>query len=86
MDAKDQARLAYQAWNETGQTSDPEAIKNYLAQLQRGLPLEDEFAALCVWSGRCSLIHKLSQEQFPTASRADVQVPDFFATFQIEGV
>jgi hypothetical protein len=37
----------------------PEVVRSKLQHLLRGLPVEDEFALLCLWSGRCKLIHKL---------------------------
>jgi hypothetical protein len=49
------------------------------------LPKEDEFTALAVWMGKCSLIHKLEQGQFPALSRQNYQVPDLFAVFDFDG-
>jgi len=48
-----------------------------------GLRAEDEFIALSAWSGRCTLIHKLDQEQYPSSSRIQYQVPDLFAVFTL---
>jgi Holliday junction resolvase len=79
-----EAQLLYEAAQTAGLSSDPNALVDKIKKLRRGLPREDEFAALCVWSGRCSLIHKLRQEQQPTLSRKAFQVPDFFALFNVE--
>lgn len=84
-DAKSEARLLYEAARQAGFRADPEAVRQQIDQLQRGLPAEDEFAALCVWSGRCRLIHGLSQEQFPASSKEQFQVPDLFAVFDVGG-
>jgi len=83
--AKDVARTLLEAHRRAGLGSSPEAIVSQIEQLQRGIPSEDEFAALCVWSGRCSLIHRLGQEQFPASSKGAVQVPDFLVVFEFEG-
>lgn len=75
------AMLLHKAISMLGWAGKPEDIADKVRQLERGLPVEDQFAALCVWMGRCSLIHKLEQEQFPNLSREEYQVPDFLAVF-----
>ena len=55
-------------------------------RLEIGLPVEDEFMAVCSWLGHCSLIHKLDQAVAPSASVNSYQVPDIFAEFQVDGV
>jgi len=79
----EQADLIQKACSMLGWRDDPQKIAEKVKQLQRGLPKEDEFAALSVWMGKCSLIHKLEQEQFPSLSREKYQVPDFFAVFNV---
>lgn len=56
MDPKQEARLIYQVLEQQGNIEDPRAVINHLEQLQRGLPVEDEFAAMCEWSGRCRAV------------------------------
>ena len=80
-----ESQWVYEAMRIAGLSSDPKALADKIAQLRRGLPKEDEFEALCVWSGRCTLIHRLWQEQHPTSSQGVFQVPDFFALFKVEG-
>jgi Holliday junction resolvase len=80
-----EAHWLYEAARSAGLSSDPKALVDKMTELQRGLPAEDEFAALCIWSGRCLLIHRLWQEQYPASSRRLFQVPDFFVVFAIEG-
>ncbi len=75
--------LLHKAISVLGWAGKPEDIADKVRQLERGLPAEDQFAALCVWMGRCSLIHKLEQEQFPNLSREEYQVPDFLAVFDL---
>lgn len=79
----ERAMLLHQAISMLGWAGKPEDIAEKVKQLERGLPVEDQFAALCVWMGRCSLIHKLEQEQFPNLSREEYQVPDFLAVFDL---
>lgn len=43
-------------------------------QMQLGLPAEDEFIAMCVWSGKCSLIQKIDTKTM-VASK-DFKLPD----------
>jgi len=77
------AMLLHKAISMLGWAGKPEDIADKVRQLERGLPAEDQFAALCVWMGKCSLIHKLEQEQFPNLSREEYQVPDFLAVFDL---
>lgn len=79
------ATLIYDACSRLGWGANPKEIVEKVNQLRRGLPKEDEFAALSVWMGRCSIIHKLEQEQFPSLSRERYQVPDFFAVYDFNG-
>lgn len=51
----------------------------------RHLPREDEFAVICTWLGRCSLIHKLDQRENPTPLAEKFQVPDLLAVFVVDG-
>ncbi|MDP3062149.1 MAG: hypothetical protein Q8O40_02885 [Chloroflexota bacterium] len=46
---------------------------------------EDEFMAIATWTGRCSLIHKLSPDKYPPTADAQYKVPDLFAVFEYEG-
>ncbi len=79
------ARTVYEAFEQLGWELDPHKIIRKIRQLQLGLPAEDEFVALMSWLGKCQLIHKLDQEQYPPGSREHYQVPDLFAIFSVEG-
>lgn len=81
----ERAHLIHEVCSRLGWGASPKEIVEKVNQLRHGLPKEDEFAALAVWMGRCSLIHKLDQEQFPLLSREKYQVPDFFAIFDVDG-
>jgi len=65
--------------------TDPEAVIQRMAQLQRGLEPEDEFALILSWLGKCRLVHKLNQEQLPLASVNQYRVPDLLAAFDYQG-
>lgn len=79
------AMIISQACSLLGWGENPKEIVNKVNQLLRGLPKEDEFIALSTWLGKCSLIHKLDQEQFPGLSRDNYQVPDLFALYDFNG-
>src|SRR5262245_11097826 len=80
------ARLIYSAREELGwEISDPAELLNRIKMLEAGLPAEDEFITLVNWLGRCKLIHKLDQEQYPLTSKDLYQVPDLFAVFERDG-
>lgn len=77
-------RLMYEAFVQAGinpSLTKEDVIRRFEA-LERGLPVEDEFAVLAGWLGKCSLIHKLDQLQFPLQSKDLYQVPDFLAVFK----
>jgi len=80
----DIAHLLYEALAQLGWAHDPQLLAKQLAQLNRGLPQEDEFAVVCTWLGRCKLVHKLDQTQAPTASTETFQVPDLLAVFEYQ--
>jgi len=82
-DTFEQATLLYKVISKLGWLGKPADIAEKVKQLQRGLPKEDEFVALCLWMGKCSLIHKLEQEQFPGLSKEKYQVPDFLGVFSL---
>lgn len=81
----DTDRLIQDVLAELGWESDARRIADKVRQLDRGLPAEDEFMAVCAWLGQTRLIHKLDQHQSPPASRETYQVPDLLADFQSSG-
>jgi hypothetical protein len=46
---------------------------------------EDEFMALAIWSGKCSLIHKLAVDKYPISADEQYKVPDLFVVFEHNG-
>lgn len=80
-----QAMMITQACSLLGWGENPKEIVDKVNQLLRGLPKEDEFIAMSTWMGKCSLVHKLDQEQFPALSRDNYQVPDLFALYDSNG-
>lgn len=82
---KDDHRLIYEVLSELGRNADPAAVAEKVRQLERGLPAEDEFIAVCTWLGKTKLIHKLDQQQSPPSSTDRLQVPDLLARFAAAG-
>src|SRR5512139_1178953 len=81
----DLARLIREVLANLGVDADPTRIAAHVRRLDRGLPAEDEFAAICAWLGKCRLLHRLDQRQVPLNSTVEFQVPDLLATFDVAG-
>lgn len=78
------ADLAYMVLQEgTGISLDLAKIRYKLQQLNRGRPVESEFAALALWSGRCQYIHKLDRDTLP--KYCTYEIPDFLCFLDIDG-
>lgn len=77
----DTDRLIQEVLAELGLGHDAASVASKVRQLNRGLPAEDEFTAICAWLGQAELIHKLDQLQAPQSSRAQYQVPDLLIRF-----
>jgi Holliday junction resolvase len=67
-----------------GLSNEPQELLKRVDRLKKGMPAEDEFMALAVWMGKCKLIHKFEQEQFPKVSTEKYQVPDLLGVFDYE--
>ncbi|PKA71381.1 hypothetical protein ATI02_4359 [Pseudomonas baetica] len=76
----DRSRLLHESLELSG-WENPEEVIQRVKRLDLGLPAEDEFAVVCSWLGKCSLIHKLDQQQIPKSSHDIYQVPDLLAVF-----
>lgn len=81
----DEAHLIWSAFAELGFATNPKELVDKIKQLKRGLPKEDEFIALSIWMGKCTLIHKLDQKQYPRLSKREYQTPDLFACYKYNG-
>jgi len=78
------ADLAYMILQEDkGISLDPAKIRHKLQQLNRGRPVESEFAALALWSGRCRYIHKLDRDTLPEG--CTYEIPDFLCFLDVNG-
>ena len=75
------ARLIHEAIQQIGWSADSASIVDRVKRLDLGLPAEDEFIFILSWLGKCSLVHKLDQGQFPPKSQDTYQVPDLLASF-----
>ena len=76
--------MIHEAIQQMGWPADPTTIVDRVKRLDLGLPAEDEFIYLISWLGKCSLVHKLDQSQYPPRSTDDYQVPDILACFDTE--
>lgn len=85
MQADDGDRLIQDVLAELGWDADPRTIADNVRRLDLGLPVEDQFIAICAWLGKARLVHKLDQLQAPLASRYLYQVPDLLAHFDHAG-
>lgn len=79
----DRSRVLHEALEQCG-WENPEEVIQRVKRLDLGLPAEDEFAVICSWLGKCSLVHKLDQQQVPRSSRDFYQVPDLLAVFNTD--
>jgi len=68
---------------ESGTTLDPSIIYSKLLQLNRGRPVEDEFASLALWSSQCIYINKIDKGIAPHNS--DFEIPDYLCIFKTQG-
>jgi Holliday junction resolvase len=68
-----------------GNNASPTRIAERVKQLERGLPAEDHFMLLLSWLGKCHLVHRLDQEQFPPQKPPSLRAPDLLAMFHYEG-
>ncbi|MCH8497828.1 MAG: hypothetical protein LAT63_05095 [Marinobacter sp.] len=82
MESEEIERLVHEALEQIGWDADAEQVAKRVKRLHYGLPREDEFSVICGWLGKCQLIHKLDQHQFPEQSKSHYQVPDLLAVFK----
>jgi Holliday junction resolvase len=80
----DLPRLIQDVLAELGYDADAAAVAERVRRLDIGLPVEDEFSVVCVWLGKCQLLHKLDQHQVPIVSKQEFQVPDLLAKFSTQ--
>lgn len=85
MKTEDLERLIHESLEQLGWKADASLLARRVERLNFGLPLEDEFSVLCGWLGKCKLIHKLDQQQYPVDSNEIYQVPDLLAVFERNG-
>lgn len=79
----DRSRILHEALEQCGWENADQVVQRVL-RLDLGLPAEDEFAVICSWLGKCSLVHKLDQQQIPKSSKETFQVPDLLAVFNTD--
>jgi uncharacterized protein DUF4365 len=84
----DLIEFTYKGWktivpleNELGEKS-AEAILAFVKKRRARRSADDELSAICLWLGRCKLVHKLDQSLSPMNG---FQVPDLLAIFEVNG-
>lgn len=82
----DLARLMHEVLETVGWDANASEVAKQVERLDKGLPVEDEFAVVCAWLGECDLIHKLDQHQIPRSSSDFYQVPDLLARFKTQTI
>ncbi len=75
------ARLIFEAIQQLGWDADVSSVIDRIKRLDLGIPAEDEFSFVLSWLGRCIIVHKLDQKQYPPESTGKFQVPDLLACF-----
>jgi len=75
------AQLFHQLHN----TVSPDTLSKEAERILGATAPEDEFMAIATWCGRCSLIHKLAPDKYPSEVDKIYKVPDLFAVFEYEG-
>jgi Holliday junction resolvase len=85
LDIDSSARLIHEAIQQLGWPTDSVSLINRVKRLDLGLPAEDEIAFILSWLGKCSIIHRLDQNQYPPKSGDKYQVPDLLASFVVNG-
>lgn len=85
LDIDSSARLLHEAIQQLGWSSDSGSVINRVKRLDLGIPAEDEIAFILSWLGKCSVIHRLNQDQYPPKSGDKYQVPDLLASFVVNG-
>lgn len=85
LDVNSSARLIYEAIQQLGWATDSDSLINRVKRLDLGIPAEDEISFILSWLGKCSIIHKLDQKQYPPKSKDKYQVPDLLVSFVVNG-
>jgi len=62
--------------------TDPDTFSSEFKRILSAIEPEDQFMAIASWSGRCSLIHRLSPEKYPLEADSKYKIPDLFAVFK----
>jgi hypothetical protein len=64
---------------------DASALAKRVRGIEQGLSAEDEFSVILAWLGKCTLVHKLDQVEYPPGAKGMYRVPDLLAVFEYEG-
>lgn len=83
-DFRDVHRVA-ELFRELRNIDNPDAVTKEAKRILGATAPEDEFMVIAIWSGRCSLIHKLPPDKYPLGADKTYKIPDLFAVLEYEG-
>lgn len=83
-DFRDVQRVA-EVFHQLGHAASPDALSEEAKRILGAAEPEYEFMAIAIWSGRCSLIHKLPPDKYPHGADKQYKIPDLFVVFEYEG-
>lgn len=83
-DYRDVQRVV-ELFHELRNIDNPDALTEEAKRILGATAPEDEFMAIAIWSGRCSLIHKLAPDKYPLGVDKTYKIPDLLAVLEYEG-
>lgn len=71
-------------FHELRNIDNPDALTKEAKRILGATAPEDEFMVIAIWSGRCSLVHKLPPDKYPLGVEKTYKIPDLFAVLEYE--
>lgn len=72
-------------FHELRNVDNPDVLTEEAKRILGATAPEDEFMAIAIWSGRCSLVHKLAPDKYPLGADKTYKIPDLLAVLEYEG-
>jgi len=72
-------------FHELRNIDNPDALTEEAKRILGATAPEDEFMVIAIWSGRCSLVHKLAPDKYPLGADKTYKIPDLLAVLEYEG-
>lgn len=83
-DFRDVHRVA-ELFHELRNVDNPDALTEGAKRILGATAPEDELMAIAIWSGRCSLVHKLPPDKYPSGADKTYKIPDLLAVLEYDG-